>query len=296
MTVGLVLGAGGSIGWAYHLGVIEGIQEATGCAPADADRVIGTSAGGAIAASVLAGNDTEAVLVSITQPMSDRQRDEMRQSMGETRRVARLLRPQAPGMIRRGGIVGLLGLVPAGAFPTWPLRRFPTDGLDAWPPNLWIPSVRLGDGETVVFGRDRTDVDLRDVVEATSAVPGLFRPKEIDGERFVDGAVASATHADLLLDDPPDLVLIASPMTRPGRGPVRWRAKRQLQREVDRLRLAGSEVVVVEPTAELMELAGGYPRTRPEAGPAIVDAARRQVVETCRALDRAARRASGIIV
>ncbi len=296
MTVGLVLGAGGSIGWAYHLGVIEGIVEATGCGLADADRVIGTSAGGAIAASVLAGNDAEAVLASITEPMSDRQRTEMRHSMGETRRVSRLLRPQSPGMIRRGGAVGLIGLVPAGAFPTWPLRRFPTGSLDAWPPNLWMPSVRLGDGRVVVFGRDRTDIDLSDAVEATSAVPGLFQPKEIDGERFVDGAVASATHADLLLDDPPDLVLIASPMTRPGRGPIRLRARRQLRREVARLRRAGAEVLVVEPTIGLMELASGYPRTRPEAGPAIVAAARAQVVETCLALDRAVKKAIGTIV
>ena len=41
MRVGIVLGAGGPIGWAYHLGVIEGIRDAIGRDPA---HVIGTMA------------------------------------------------------------------------------------------------------------------------------------------------------------------------------------------------------------------------------------------------------------
>lgn len=111
-------------------------------------------------------------------------------------------------------------------------------------------------------------------MEATSAVPLLFRPKAIGDERFVDGAVASATHLDLFTPLAPDLVVIASPMTRPGRGPVKWRARRQLAKQRARLDAAGIRTVLIEPDAELVALADGYPRHRPDAGPTVVAAAR----------------------
>lgn len=277
--IGLALGAGGTIGWPFHLGVLEGLRAATGLGPTDLVGLVGTSAGGAIAASARAGASTAEILASVTQPITDADRQRMTDAgarPGRRRRLPFLGRPQAPGLIRRGGAVGFIGLLPAGAFPTFPLRRFPVDTGDGhgWPEGLWLPAVRLGDGETVVFGRDRTDVAVADAVEATSAVPLLFRPKEIGDERYVDGAVASATHLDLFTSLAPDLVVVASPMTRPGRGPVKWRARRQLARERARLEAAGIRTAVVEPDADLVALADGYPRHRPEAGPAVVAAAR----------------------
>lgn len=280
MTVGIVLGAGGPLGWAYHLGVLEGVRETLGHEPARADRIVGTSAGGAIAASLLAGASTADVLEAVTTPPSEEDLARMREAAASFRKPWRRLRPLSPGLLlrlgRTGGATALVGLLPAGVFPTTGLRRFPIHNLDGWPEPLWMPSVRVDDGELVVFGRDRFDIDVADAIEATAAVPGMFQPKLIDGHRFVDGAVASATHADLLVDERHRFVLVSSPMTRPGRGLVRARAKRQLEREVDRLEQAGSRTVVVAPDAGVMEVAAGFPRTNPGAGPAIVAAARAQ--------------------
>jgi NTE family protein len=175
-------------------------------------------------------------------------------------------------MVRKGGLTGLLGLVPAGVTPTPTLRRFPIGRLNTWPVGLWIPAVRVGDGEVVVFGRDRTDVSIGDALEATSAVPGKFRPKEIDGDRFMGGAVASATHADLLAGDGFDTVIVSSPITRPPapgkrNGPVRRRAQRQLDREVATLRSMGTKVLVLTPDQAVLTAADGA---------ATVAAARRQ--------------------
>ncbi len=272
----MVLGAGGPLGWVYHLGVIEGIRRALGVEPAQADRVVGTSAGGAIAATLLAGATSGDVLEAIAKPMTPEQRDEMRAAAGSFRRQPlRRFRPQAPRLIRRRDLIGLTGLLPAGVFPTFAMRRFPVGDLAGheWPANLWVPSIRLSDGEVIVFGRDRHDTDIRDALEATSAVPGLFQPKVIGDERFIDGAVASATHADLLVDGTrrtPSRVVISSPMTRPGRGVVRTRARRQLVAEVAALHDKGASVVVLEPDAEIVALADGFPRTNGEAGPTIV--------------------------
>ncbi len=284
MTVGIALGAGGPLGWAFHLGVLDGIRDALGVEPAGAQRVVGTSAGGAIAASLLSGADTETVLASIAQPMSEADQAEMRAAMsGGDRGWRRFLRPLAPKTALRrlpsAPITAAVGLLPGGVFPTFPLRRFPVDENADWPGSLWLPSVRMDTGDLVVFGRDRTDVDIRDALEATSAVPGMFRPKRIDGVAHVDGAVASATHADLLADDGHDLVVISSVMTRPGRGPIKIRARHQLRQEIAALERVGTRAVVIEPSADVIEMAKGWPRTGGERGPEIAAAAAKQTID-----------------
>jgi predicted acylesterase/phospholipase RssA len=168
-----------------------------------------------------------------------------------------------------------VGILPTGVFPTASLRRFPSPGDETeWPQQLWIPSVGLDDAKLVVFGRDRIDVPVADALEASSAVPGMFQPKLIDGQRFVDGAVRSATNADLLLDQPPGLIVISSPMTRPGRGPVRVRARIQLRREADSLRAAGNTVIVMEPSQQITSQAEEFPRNKPERAAALIDMSR----------------------
>ncbi len=282
MTVGVVLGAGGPLGWAYHLGVVQGVRDAIDREPANADRVIGTSAGAAIAATLLAGTPTEEVIEMISSPPSEEDRDHMRSIGSNVRRnPLRALQPVAPGLVRCVRHVGvataLVGLLPAGLFPTFMLRKFAAS--HEWPEQLWVPSVRLDDGKTVVFGRDQTPATLGDALEATSAVPGLFQPKVIDGARYVDGAVASSTHADLLVPEVHEVVLISAPMAREGGGPIRARARRTLVQEHDKLVNAGSRPLILTPDAEVLAAADGFPRRRPQAATAIVDAAKRQTID-----------------
>ncbi|MEM7271521.1 MAG: patatin-like phospholipase family protein [Actinomycetota bacterium] len=285
MTVAIVLGAGGPLGWAYHLGIIEGVRDAIGREPANADRIVGTSAGAAIAATLLTGTPTEKVLDLISTPPSGEDQERMRSAGSDAlRNPLSSLRPVAPGLVRRVGQVGvvtaLVGMLPGGFFPTIFLRRFGADV--PWPDPLWIPSVRLDDGQVVVFGRDSIPCTLGDAIEATSAVPAVFQPKVIDGARYVDGAVASSTHADVVAAEGHDVVLIAAPMARPGRGPIRARARRTLDDEVRTIRAAGSRTLVLRPDAAALEAADGFPRTRPDAGSAIVEAARQQTIEAFR--------------
>lgn len=281
MTVGVVLGAGGPLGWAYHLGVLQGIRDAIGREPANADRIVGTSAGAAIAASLLTGTPTEQVLDIITTPPSDDERNEMRAAgAAALRHPLRALRPVAPGLVRNirdiGPATAMVGLVPAGLFPTLVLRRFASD--QQWPLRLWVPSVRIDDGQIVVFGRDVVPETLGDAIEATSAVPAVFQPKVIDGARYVDGAVASSTHADVLVPEQLDIAFISAPMCRPGGGLIRARAQRSLDAEIAALRQTGTRIILVTPNAEVIEAADGFPRQRPEAAVDIVEVARRQTI------------------
>ena len=285
MSVGIVLGAGGPLGWAYHLGVVQGVRDAIGREPADADRVVGTSAGAAIAATLLAGTPTDEVIELISSPPSDADREELRSNGTRLKRdPMRALRPVAPGLIRCVRHVGittaLAGLLPAGPFPTGMLRQFATT--PEWPAQLWIPSVRLDDGRTVVFGRDLTPDSLGDAIEATSAIPGVFQPKTIDGARYVDGGVASTTHAHTLVSEQLDVILISAPSARNGGGPLRARARRSLASENESLRTAGSRTRIVVPDDDVLRAAEGFPRRRPHAAADIVEAARRQTVAAFR--------------
>src|SRR5260221_11263431 len=53
--IGLVLGAGGATGHAFHIGALAALEEATGWDARNADIIVGTSAGSIIGALLRAG-------------------------------------------------------------------------------------------------------------------------------------------------------------------------------------------------------------------------------------------------
>ena len=274
MRYGLVLGAGGATAWVFHSGVIQTLQQDAGFDPSRSELIIGTSAGAAVAATLRAGLDVAEVLEADSRPPTPEQRSAM---LAELRAARKTLRPLSPGLVRhafpggRGITVALAGLSPPGWFPTDWLASFPgMDRFADWPEGLWVPATRAGDGTVIVFGRDRSDVTVQDAVEASSAVPGMFRPKVIEGVAFVDGGVTSSTHADLLIGSGVDLAIISAPMAKPSRRLFARQARRRLEAEVASLERAGINAMVVEPSAAAMEAARGFPRRRPEAAGAIV--------------------------
>src|SRR4051812_8174529 len=55
MRIGLVLGAGGVVGHAFHAGVLDALHDSTGWDPRHAEVIVGTSAGAGVAALLRAG-------------------------------------------------------------------------------------------------------------------------------------------------------------------------------------------------------------------------------------------------
>ncbi|NND83657.1 MAG: hypothetical protein HKN46_00750, partial [Acidimicrobiia bacterium] len=142
-----------------------------------------------------------------------------------------------------------------------------------WPNGLQVPAVRATDAQRVVFGRDRTDVSVLAAVEASSAVPGMFQPKWIDGHPYVDGGVRSSTNADLLAGL--DLAVIVAPMSRPGGRTIDRHARKALRTELRILRERGTPTIVIEGDDRIVELSKGFPRRRPDAAEALRSHARR---------------------
>lgn len=273
-SIGLVLGAGGIVGGAYHAGTLAAIHELTGWDPRDADVVVGTSAGSGAGATLRAGLSPADMfaratgasmsaagrkLVGAQAPVIDLPTRPLR-----PRGIPRPAAPQLLGaaLLRpwRGTrpMSALAGLLPEGSIPTEAIGErvralYPAG--TRWPDRpLWICAVRLRDGRRVVFGRDPADVpDIGVAVEASSAIPGFFRPVRIGEERYIDGGVHSPTNAELLARLSLDGVVVVSPMSaengEPAIGAVgRMASSWSLTREVRQLRASGTPVVTIQPT------------------------------------------------
>jgi Patatin-like phospholipase/Transposase len=73
-------------------------------------------------------------------------------------------------------------------------HRLPTD---QWPqPRLLIPAVNAETGVAVVFDRD-SGVPLIDAVAASCAVPLVWPPVTIHGQRYIDGGARAVANVDL---------------------------------------------------------------------------------------------------
>ncbi|MEX2292616.1 MAG: patatin-like phospholipase family protein [Acidimicrobiales bacterium] len=273
--VGLVLGAGGVAGGAYHAGVLAALHDATGWDPRDATVIVGTSAGSISGAALRAGiSPADALARAEDRPPSPEGARLMsgvgtsaglpplvatRRTIDPSTALATLARAATKPFAARPLAV-LAGLVPDGSIST----DIITEGIstlfsDRWPDApLWICSVRQADGRRVVFGRDDRRPPLADVVAASCAIPGFFQPVMIDDKTYIDGGVHSPTNADvaLKLDPRLDLVIVSSPMSVTGRGvriavdqaARRW-AGLLLDGEARRLRRAGVSVVGFQPTS-----------------------------------------------
>lgn len=273
--IGLVLGAGGSVGLAFHGGVLDAIEQATGWDPRTASVVVGTSAGSLTAALLRAGlRASDLAAISEDTPLSEDGEILRRGSAVHNPRVSlgAFLRPR-PLADPRAVVEGLLrpwsrrpaalaaALLPAGAISTDPI----TNGLDAsfagrWPQlPTWLCAVRLGDGRRIAFGReDAPPATIGQAVAASCAIPGYFTPVSIGGERYVDGGVRSMLNLPLVRELDLDLVIVSAPMAAASRWPtatldagLRLVLRAQLEAEAGRVRRRGTPVLSLSPTQQV---------------------------------------------
>jgi len=234
----LVLGGGGVTGVAWELGILTGLA-AAGVDLAKADLVVGTSAGSVVGTYVASGIDLEErygrqiaassgeIPARLGLPTFARFAWAMLRSRDAVTYAARvgkmaLAAQTLPEASRREVIAGRLGVT------EWPSKRF------------LVTSVDAATGEFKVFDRD-SGVSIVDAVGASCAVPGVWPPVTIDGRRYIDGGVRSATNADLASGY--QKVVIIAPISLGGKHIPRVSAQAAALRE------AGASVIVITPDA-----------------------------------------------
>lgn len=320
MRTALVLGAGGFTGQAFHLGALCALQQIVGFDGRKADTLVGTSAGSLVASGLAAGLSAHDLVAELTGEALSAEGMAIRRKAraaahGDAART--LADPPAAGRgplnpwvllsaarrpLRTRPAAVLSSLLPAGRTSTEPIARAIRHLYgDSWPDrDLRICAVRSRDARRVVFGTAQAPkTDVGSAVAASCAIPAYFAPVMVDGHAYVDGGVHSPTNADVLIPDPPERVIVLSPMSvgpRPGPRPdlaLRLAVRRYLAVEVRRLRRAGSEVVVLQPSARDLHVMGLNPmrgahiedvvqtasesvRARLEAQPALVTLLSRQ--------------------
>jgi len=249
MKRSVVLGGGGVVGIAWEAGVIAGLAE-RGVRLAQADEVIGTSAGSLVGAWLAGGRDFGALAAAQAAPPAagggGRGPAPDPATLARIFRIWMAFESLGPEQARELGALAL-------AAPTPPQERsvawFARELASAsWPARLRVTAVDAESGELRVFDA-ASGVPLELAVAASCCVPGIFAPVSIEGRRYVDGGVRSGTSADLARASGAGHVLVLTPMVRGNAGLARLMYK-LLEAEIVLLREAGTGVVLVTPSAE----------------------------------------------
>jgi predicted acylesterase/phospholipase RssA len=78
---------------------------------------------------------------------------------------------------------------------------------------LRIVAVDLDRGETVAFGdKAHRSVTISEAVQASTALPGLYRPVHLKGKDYVDGGVTKTAHINLAIRQGADLIICINPL------------------------------------------------------------------------------------
>lgn len=127
-----------------------------------------------------------------------------------------------------------LDYAPSGIFDNWRLERFLHDSFEARGlannfrelfrsrgKELYVVAVNLDTAERVVFGHDEdAALTISQAVQATTALPGFYKPARIKGVDYIDGGVRRTANIDVAIEHGADLIIAYNPF-RPFNNEVR---------------------------------------------------------------------------
>ena len=235
--IGLALAGGGPLGAIYEIGALCALEESLdGISFTQLHHYVGVSAGGFIAAGLANGMTPRELCASFIE--TDSEPSEvfdpawlMVPAYGEFLRRSIML----PGLVATslwratfGGKTLLNALEALG--PALPTGVFSNDEIDVrltkfftkpgrtndfrqLKAKLTLVATNLDSGDAAPFGQPGWDhVPISKAVQASSALPGLFPPVEIDNQYFVDGALKKTMHAGVAMDEGIDLMFCLNPL------------------------------------------------------------------------------------
>jgi predicted acylesterase/phospholipase RssA len=142
-----------------------------------------------------------------------------------------------PGDLSLLGLLATFGsIVPTGLFTNAPLERFlatafstggRTNDFRRLKRKLYVVAMNLDSADVTVFGEPGYDhVPISSAIQASTALPGLYTPVEIDGQYYIDGVARRTVHASVGLNAGADLLFCINPIV-----PINV----QLEQHADRL-------------------------------------------------------------
>lgn len=227
---------GGITGAVYEIGCLRALEEVLDRSMADLDLYVGVSGGAFVAALLAAGIPVsdmyEAVVSRRPDPLGVGEAPLFRLGAAELVRTTR----RAPRVVGRAVLDLVAGerrsladlalaafeLLPAGLLDNSGIQEFVSrvltrhgrgDSFEALRSPLYVIAVDLDSAAAVAFGdRGHRDVPVSRAVQASTALPGLYRPVAIGGREFVDGGVRKTAHINLAIRKGADLVICINPI------------------------------------------------------------------------------------
>lgn len=235
--IALALAGGGPLGAIYEVGAMCALEESLlGLDFTRLHHYVGVSAGAFIAASLANGMAPRTLCATFIE--NDTQHADsfdpswlMEPAWREFAQRGRLL----PGLLAKaawqmavrgktltGAMESLAPALPTGAFSNRQVqlqlaRLFSAPGRSndfrQLKTRLTLVATNLDSSEPTPFGRPGWDhIPISQAVQASSALPGLFPPVEIEGQHYVDGALKKTMHASVALEDDVDLLICLNPL------------------------------------------------------------------------------------
>lgn len=234
--VALVCAGGGITGAVYEIGCLRALEDLLDRSVLDLDLYLGVS-GGAFVASLLAnGISPQEIYDEVTararRPFGVSTSPIFRLGLGEfvkrTLRAPRILSDALWTALTGEGrnlsdlALSVFELLPSGLFDNVGIREYleglfsspaRTDSFADLPRELYIVAVDIDSGEAVAFGETGwRDVPISRAVQASTALPGLYRPARIADHDYVDGGVKKTAHINLAIQHGADLVICINPI------------------------------------------------------------------------------------
>ena len=243
----LVLGGGGPVGIAWESGLLAGLARA-GIDLGHADFIVGTSAGSFVGARLALGAVTadlaEPILADAARPATQARRtsgggrppadlSKLMTLMAEAqagKRDPQAVRAEIGAFALRASTPGEADFIasfgrafaglPEGA---WPERGFACTAVDAI-----TGEFQLWTGES--------GVGVTRAVASSCSVPGVYPPITLNGRRYIDGGMRSATNADMAKGH--ERVVVVA---------IRVGAGSPLDAEIEALKAGGAQVALITP-------------------------------------------------
>jgi predicted acylesterase/phospholipase RssA len=235
--IGLALAGGGPEGAIWEIGALRALDEAIEGLDLNAlDVYVGVSAGAFLAANLANGLTPAQMCRAIVKhepgehPFSPETfftpalGEFVRRGLSVPKLVAQALAAFAANPRDRSLLDSLTRLsraLPVGVFDNEPIRQYlrgiytikgRTDDFRELPRTLYVVGADLERGEPIVFGAPGWDhVPISRAIQASSALPGLYPPVEIDGRRVVDGVLHKTVNASIALEAGARLLIGVNP-------------------------------------------------------------------------------------
>ena len=234
--VALVCAGGGVTGAVYEMGCLRALDELLDRSVLDLDLYVGISGGAFVASLLAAGVSPREMYDEVTSRGANPfgvvaapiyrlgPLEFLKRSVRAPRVLTKALATSLTGEGRNWSDVvwSLFEMLPPGLMETTGIQEYlhrvfasrnRPDRFAALPRELYVVAVDLDSGEAVAFGSDgHRDVPVSRAVQASTALPGLYRPVRIDGRDYVDGGVKKTAHINLAIQNGADLVICINPI------------------------------------------------------------------------------------